>query len=99
VKYAPVILCVDDEVNGLFIRKAILQSNGYVVVTARNYQQAVTVFNSVKVDLVISDHFLTGETGCELAETLKKFNSKIPFLILSGVTTERQRQKHSPCFG
>jgi CheY-like chemotaxis protein len=98
VSCSPVILCVDDEVNALSIRKAILQSKGYVVVTARNCQQALNVFNSVQVDLVISDHFLQGETGCELAGMLKKLKSKIPFLLLSGVTEIPWDAEHADVF-
>jgi CheY-like chemotaxis protein len=98
VNNPPVILCVDDEVNALLIRKAIFESKGYVVVTARNYQQALNVFSSVRVDLVISDHFLQGETGCELAGKLKEYNSTIPFLLLSGVTEIPLEAKHADVF-
>jgi CheY-like chemotaxis protein len=98
VNYSPVILCVDDEVNALLIRKAILESKGYLVVTARNYEQALNVFNSIQVDLVISDHYLPGETGCELAGKLKGFNSEIPFLLLSGVTEIPLEGKHADVF-
>jgi CheY-like chemotaxis protein len=98
VNYSPVILCVDDEVNALFIRKEVLESKGYQVVTARNYQQALTVFTSVQVDLVISDHFLQGETGCELAGKLKEYNSTIPFLLLSGVMEIPLEAKHADVF-
>jgi CheY-like chemotaxis protein len=98
VNYSPVILCVDDEVNALFIRKEVLESKGYLVVNARNYQEALTVFTSVQVDLVISDHFLQGETGCELAGKLKEYNSTIPFLLLSGVTEIPLEAKHADVF-
>jgi CheY-like chemotaxis protein len=98
VNYSPVILCVDDEINALLIRKAILQSKGYLVVTARNYQQAVNVFNSIEVDLVVSDHFLLGETGCDLAGKLKELNPEIPFLLLSGVTEIPLEAKHADVF-
>ena len=98
MNYPPVILCVDDEVNALCIRKAVLQSKGYLVVTARNYEQALNVFNSIQVDLVISDHYLPGETGCELAGKLKEFNSEIPFLLLSGVTEIPPEAQHADVF-
>jgi CheY-like chemotaxis protein len=98
VNCLPVILCVDDEVNALYIRKAVLESKGYVVVTARNCQQALNVLSSIKIDLVISDHFLPGETGCDLAGKLKELDSKIPFLLLSGVTELPSEAKHADVF-
>jgi DNA-binding NtrC family response regulator len=98
VNYSPVIVCVDDEVNALAIRKSILQSQGYVVVTARNCEQALNVFNCIKVDLVISDHYLPGETGCDLAGKLKELNPEIPFLLLSGVTEIPLKANHVDVF-
>jgi DNA-binding NtrC family response regulator len=86
VIYSPIILCVDDEMNALFIRKAILTLKGYRVLAARNYEDALNIFNSTAVDLVISDHFLPGETGCELARKLKEINARVPVLLLSGAT-------------
>jgi CheY-like chemotaxis protein len=98
VNYSPVILCVDDEVNALFIRKAILESKGYLIVTARSYEQALNVVSSIQVDLVISDHFLPGETGCDLAGRLKESSSEIPFLLLSGLTEIPLEAKHADVF-
>jgi DNA-binding NtrC family response regulator len=98
VNYSPTVLCVDDEVNALFIRKAILKLKGYHVVTARNAQEAVTVFNSATIDLVISDHFLQGETGCELARRLKEINPRIPVLLLTGATEIPTEAAHADVF-
>jgi CheY-like chemotaxis protein len=84
VNHSPTILCVDDEINALLIRKAILKLKGYRVVTARNYHEALYVFDSTPVDLVISDHFLEGETGCELARRLKELKPHVPVLLLTG---------------
>jgi CheY-like chemotaxis protein len=86
VNFSPTILCVDDETNGLLIRKAILKLKGYRVITARNCPEALYVFNATPVDLVISDHFLSGETGCEFARRLKEINPDIPVMLLSGAT-------------
>lgn len=86
MNFSPTILCVDDETNGLLIRKAILKLKGYRVITARNCPEALYVFNATPVDLVISDHFLSGETGCELARRLKEINPDIPVMLLSGAT-------------
>jgi CheY-like chemotaxis protein len=98
VNYSPVILCVDDEVNALAIRKAILQFQGYVVVTAKNCQQALNIVNSIQVDLVIADHYLPGDTGCDLAGKLKELNLEIPFLLLSGVTEIPLEANHVDVF-
>jgi CheY-like chemotaxis protein len=48
------ILCVDDEAQGLILRKALLESQGYRVLTAERGQDAMVVFTSRSVDLVFS---------------------------------------------
>ena len=61
------VLCVDDEVEALNLRKAMLESHGYRVLTAANAEEALKAFDSTEVDVVLTDHLLKGQTGTALA--------------------------------
>lgn len=82
---AAVILCVDDEPNALVLRKLVLQKAGYHVLTASSAFQALDVLDAEKVDLVLSDQLMPGQTGTELARQIKTKWPKVPVILLSGV--------------
>ena len=81
----PLILCVDDEPNSLILRKLVLQKAGYEVITADSASQALDVLTSRKVDLVLSDQLMPGQTGTELARQVKARWPNVPIILLSGV--------------
>jgi len=76
------ILCIDDDELELSIRKMVLESAGFDVVTAANAVQGLEVFNAHRIDLVITDHL--GATGGAFISELRKLNSSLPIMILSG---------------
>jgi CheY-like chemotaxis protein len=80
-----VILCVDDEPNSLVLRKLVLQKAGYEVVTASSAVLALDVLASRKVDLVLSDQLMPGQTGTELARQIKIKWPSVPVILISGV--------------
>ena len=81
----PVILCVDDEVPALAIRCLILSTAGYEVLTAADGVGALQLFRCVPVDLVITDYWLPGLTGVQVAAEMKRLKPAIPVILLSGV--------------
>ena len=80
-----VILCVDDEPNSLVLRKLVLQKAGYEVITASSALLALDVLASRKVDLVLSDQLMPGQTGTELARQIKAKWPSLPVILISGV--------------
>ncbi|HEY6350994.1 MAG TPA: response regulator [Candidatus Angelobacter sp.] len=82
---AAVILCVDDEPNALILRKLVLQKAGHEVVTANSAFQALDVLTAQRVDLVLSDQLMPGQTGTELARQIKSKWPSLPVILLSGV--------------
>jgi DNA-binding NtrC family response regulator len=98
VNTSPIILCVDDEANALFTRQAILQLNGYRVLTALTAEEGFRLFDASEVALVISDHFLTGTTGCELARWMKTLKPHVPVVMLSGAIELPDDAKHADVF-
>lgn len=79
----PVILCVDDETTGLMIRKMILESQGYRVMTAENGVEGLAIFSSSAIDFVILDYMMPGMNGDVVAERMKSLKPAVPILLLS----------------
>jgi CheY-like chemotaxis protein len=79
------ILCVDDEENQLAVRKLVLESKGYAVLTAPSGQQALVLLAQHPVDLVLSDHLMPGLTGTELARQIKAQRPELPVILISAV--------------
>jgi CheY-like chemotaxis protein len=79
----PVVLCVDDEVVGLSIRKLILESRGYSVVTAENGPDALQLFSTRPIDLVVLDYKMPGMDGGVVAHKMREINSTVPIILLS----------------
>jgi CheY-like chemotaxis protein len=80
-----VILCVDDEENQLAVRKLVLESKGYDVLTAASGRQALGLLAQHPVDLVLSDHLMPGLTGAELARQIKAQKPELPVILISAV--------------
>ena len=49
------VLCVDDERIGLRVRKIMLESRGYSVLTANNGDEGLKLFDTNHVDVVVLD--------------------------------------------
>jgi CheY-like chemotaxis protein len=79
------ILCVDDEENQLAVRKLVLESKGYEVLTAASGLQALSLLAQHQVDLVLSDHLMPGLTGTELARQIKAQKPELPVILISAV--------------
>ena len=70
----PILLCVDDSRVCLYLRKQVLEGAGYTVLVASNSATAMDIFSFTEVDLVVTDYFLKGWTGIELAISMKRFS-------------------------
>lgn len=79
----PLILCIDDAEVALRIRKLLLASAGYSVLTADSGEEGLEVFKQNPVELVIADHFLSDKTGTEIAIEMKQLKPEVPILIVS----------------
>jgi len=82
--HKPTILCIDDAEVALRIRKLVLASVGYSIVTAQSGEEGLALFKKTPFDLVVADHFLTDKTGTEIAREMKEAKPEVPILIVSG---------------
>jgi CheY-like chemotaxis protein len=80
-----IILCVDDEVTPLTIRKCVLQKAGFHVITAGSAKDALEILRTTNIDLVVSDHLMPEMTGAQLVADVKRMYPTMPFMLLSGV--------------
>ncbi len=78
------ILLVDDEPQILLLLEEFLTSVGHRVVTAQNGAEALEKFNSETFDLMIVDKAMPGISGEKLIERIKKGNSEVSIILLSG---------------
>ena len=78
------ILCVEDNQAYLRLRKAVLEREGYLVLTATTGKEALAILRQERICLVLSDHMLRGTTGVALAGRLKKLKPHVPVVLYSG---------------
>ena len=79
----PVILCIDDEDLGLEIRKMVLEREGFTVLTAKDGQSGISVFDTEQIDAVVLDYAMPGMDGGQVATILRQRQADIPILMLS----------------
>jgi len=77
------ILCIDDEEPGRMLRKLLLESAGYDVLTAASGREGLQIFRSQPVDAVIVDYWMADMNGLAVAKELRRLNRKTPIIVLS----------------
>jgi CheY-like chemotaxis protein len=85
------VLCVDDEVVGLRVRKILLERAGYQVLTAADGYSGLEIFASQPIDAVVLDYAMPGMHGGEVAKKMRQAKPEVPILLLSayvGLPTE-----------
>ena len=81
----PLILCIDDELRPLVMRRLLLEADGYKVITASTAAEALDCVRNNSVNLIITDQLLVKTTGIELAAKIKKLRPGVPILLLTGL--------------
>jgi two-component system, OmpR family, response regulator CpxR len=79
-----VILCVDDNDQALSVRKFVLETRGYRVLTAKNAEEAIELYDRGRVDLVITDLVMPHCNGNDLILLLKEIAPWVPAVLVSG---------------
>src|SRR4029077_9696694 len=78
------ILCVDDNEQSLSIRKVLLETRGYRVISCQNGEDALARFKRGGVALVLTDLIMPGLDGAKLIEAIKEISPRTPAILLSG---------------
>ncbi len=84
------ILMVDDDLDYLEAMKALLESNGYRVVTESNGQRGFDAMRQQKPDLLLLDVMMPNSDGFDIARALHSDEElkKVPVIIVSGIRKE-----------
>ena len=82
------VLLLDDHIDNLFLRSAILRKHGYEAITASSIVEAEARLH--EADIAVLDYHLgAGKFGTEVANTLREKRPQVPIIILSA-TLERR---------
>ena len=83
--HKPTLLCVDDDVQCLAIRKIMLEAFGFAVTTTPDPRQALRMHSAQRFDAAILDFQMPHLNGGELAKSMKMARPDVPVVILSGM--------------
>ena len=77
------ILCIDDEPKGLAVRKVLLESQGYEVLTATSGREGLAIFARYRVPAVVLDYAMPEMNGDMVAAALKRLDPAVKILLYS----------------
>ena len=78
------ILLVDDNKDGLVVRRSLLEELGYRVETCPNAEEALKVFTASRFDLIVTDYKMPRMSGTEVIERIRVLDPNALVILLSG---------------
>jgi two-component system, NtrC family, nitrogen regulation response regulator NtrX len=89
MKTAPVptptkILLVDDNRDGLLVRRLLLEELGYCVDVAGGGEEGLKLFEGGAFDVVVSDYRMPRMNGVEFMQRIRQMNPNARVILLSG---------------
>jgi CheY-like chemotaxis protein len=95
------ILCVDDNDQVLSVRKFLLETRGYRVLTALTAQEAMETAEGAlpgTIDLLLCDLVMPQMDGNELIRRIKQMHPALPALLISGTVASFDRAAAADVF-
>lgn len=80
----PSVLLVDDNQDGLLVRKALLEELGYCVQIASSGEEGLKLFELTDFNVVVTDYRMPGMNGVELIARIRSLNANARVILLSG---------------
>ncbi|HKT26365.1 MAG TPA: response regulator [Terriglobales bacterium] len=77
------LLCIDDEPNVLAVRKMLLETVGYRVLSAQSGPQGLEILTHEYIHTVIVDYKMPEMTGSEVAARIRQTHPGMPIIMLS----------------
>ena len=92
--YPSTILLVDDDPDIRSLTRTFLAHEGYSVLSSGDAERAVQIFRAVpQIDLLVTDLYMPGQSGMELARELKAMRPELPVLMISVGSWRASRKK------
>ena len=87
----PHLLIVDDDERIRSLLQQFLVQSDYLVSTAENAEQAITLLSAIEFDLIILDVMMPGQDGISFTAKLRNLKNNTPILLLTarGETEDR----------
>ncbi len=89
----PKVLVVDDSKGVRQLVAAVLGSQGYDVVVARNAEEGLDQLEEHSFDALVVDFAMPGPDGVELVQAVRRRLPSLPVLMVSGVATEADQSR------
>ena len=77
------VLVVDDEKNYPLILSAVLEEEGFEVLTANSGREALEIQKTSDVDLILTDMKMPSMDGIELLEKIKARDPDMPVIMMT----------------
>jgi DNA-binding NtrC family response regulator len=78
------ILIIDDEEGIRFTFSKFLSSQNYDVVTAEDFDEAISCISETDFDVIFADIILGGKSGLDVLKEIKKRNLNCPVIMITG---------------
>jgi len=89
MKFSPVltakILLVDDNRDGLIVRRTLLEEQGCHVQSACNGEEGLKIFRVLPFDVVVTDYRMPVMNGLDLIRHIRAEKPFTPVILLSGL--------------
>jgi CheY-like chemotaxis protein len=82
--FSPNILLVDDNRDGLLVRRSMLEEIGCRVQIAVNGEEGLKLYQASKFDVVVTDYRMPRMDGGELIRRIRALDANARIILLSG---------------
>ena len=79
----PSVLCIDSSPGMLLVCQALLEANGYIVLTACNARAGIELLKQNPVSVLVMDREIDGLSASTLAREARNINKDLPIVIFS----------------
>ena len=80
----PHVLLVDDNCDGLLVRRSLLEEIGCTVSVAHNGEEGLQLFRASNFDVVVTDYRMPRMNGVEMIALIRQTNPNARIVLLSG---------------
>lgn len=79
------VLLIDENRDGLLVRRALLEEQGFQVEMARTGEEGLKLLEASRFDIVVTDYRMPRMSGTELMNRVRQLNPHIRVVLLSGL--------------